>query len=302
MNAGTRTTASRIVVRTSMARGEGAAPRPAARLSGLVALLPFAFALTPMPGCESGTGGRAVHLRLAVASAPAAGEPLGVFSTETGWRVTLSEAYVSLGPIYVYADPGVTAARVLGGSFGLPVARAHAGHDHLGGRAVRAEFLGQVVFDALSPAGLDLGEVEGTAGHAAELTVDLRPPRGADAAAEAPLRGRQAWVEGVAERDGARVWFRGGLDIPDEALARRVSGIPVDADIDDGGTLILEVHLRAWFAAAHFDRLTAQDPDGAFVITSASQPRTAWYLGVRSAAAYSTRWNPAPVAGGAEGP
>jgi hypothetical protein len=248
----------------------------------------------PLPACDAGTGGRAVRLRMVLASEPDGAEPLGVFDTDTGWRVTLSQARVALGPIYAYADPGVSAAGTLRALLGPKVARAHAGHDPLGGRAVRAEFLGQVVFDALAPGGLALGDVEGTAGHAAEVTVDLSPPVGTAASPDGPTRGRQAWIEGVAERDGAQVPFRGGLDIPDEGIAHRIEGIGLDADIDDGGTLTLGVRLRAWLGAARFDRLTEQDPDGVFVITAASQPRTAWYLGLRSVAAFHAHWTPAP--------
>lgn len=254
-------------------------------------------------GCESDTGGRAVTLELALASAPAPGESRpGVFTTSTGWDVTLTEAFIGLGPIYAYADPGgaMAGARARRPSrlddvldLFVPTARAHSGFDPLSGRTVRAEYLEQVAFDALAEVPVSLGAIDGEAGRASSVTVVLDAPRGALAASDGPLRAHQAWVVGSATRDGTTIELEGGLDLPDDGLVRRIDGIPLSADIDEGGRLTVEVHLLEWLDHAQLDRLTERAESGRLLIDRASQVRNAWYLGARDANAFTATWTPA---------
>jgi hypothetical protein len=256
------------------------------------ALALIACALTAMGAvaCDSGTEGRAVAFELALESAVSAGATTrGEFDTDTGWHVVLDEARIALGPIYLYGDEGALTLRSLGRAL-VPVAHAHGGADMYIGRIVRGEYLDAVVFDALAPERLALGTVSGRAGHASALRVDVAGPA-ADLAGL--LRAHSAWVHGVASKDGATVTFEGGLDIPDDGLARHIDGIPMDVAIDDGVTVVVALQLRAWFAAAHFDRLTERGADGTYAIGAATQVRTAWYLGARSLSAFSTSHEPA---------
>ncbi|MCC7535866.1 MAG: hypothetical protein IT379_06620 [Deltaproteobacteria bacterium] len=256
-----------------------------------------------LAGCDSDTGGRAVTLELALASAPAPGESRpGVFTTSTGWDVTLTEAFIGLGPIYAYADPGAGMASTRSRrpspldevmELVVPTARAHSGFDPLSGRTVRAEYLDQVAFDALAEAPTSVGPIDGEAGHAASVTVVLDAPRGALASADGALHAHQAWVVGSASRDGTTVEFEGGLDLPDDGLVRRIDGVPLSADIDDGGRLTLAIHLLEWLDHAQLDALTERAESGRMSIDRASQVRNAWYLGARDANAFTATWTPA---------
>ncbi len=253
----------------------------------LAALAAFAFVVAS--ACESGTEGRAVRFGLTLRSVAESGfTAAGVFDTDTGWRVVLDEARVALGPVYLYAEPGATAARALERLL-VPVARAHGGTDPSAGRVVRGEHLGVVVLDALATEPVRIASVAGRAGRAVSLRVDLPGPA---ADVDGVLRGHHAWIRGTATRGAASIAFAGGLDIPDDGLAQHVDGVPLDGFVDDGVTVALDVHVRAWLAAAHFDRLPAPGPDGVCAIPAETQVRTAWYLGARSLAAFSASITP----------
>jgi len=263
-----------------------------ARTRRVVTLSLIAGALTAAGAvaCDSGTEGRAVTFEIALESAASAGatEP-GVFDTDTGWHVVLDEARIALGPVYLYADEGALTLRAIGRAL-VPTAHAHGGADMYLGRIVRGEYLDPIVFDALAPARRALGTVSGRAGHASALRVDVAGPA---VDVDGLLHGHNAWVHGVATKDGANVTFEGGLDIPDDGLTRHVDGVRIDVAIDDGVTVVVALHLREWLAAAHFDRLTEQGADGTYAIGTTTQVHTAWYLGARSLPAFSTSHEPA---------
>lgn len=265
----------------------------AARDLGIAAALALSLA-----SCDAGTGGRRVQFELAVGtSAPA--EPRALrFRTGSGWDVTLEEACVAVGPIYLYENAGALAARK-----GLPArlydalvpsAHAHAGSEHFNGGEVRGEWVGQIAVDLVGAATLDLGSVEGIAGRARSASVLLEPPRSVAVGDVACLRGHHAYAVGIAERDGVVVPFEGGLDIENEGTLRTVTGIPVDVDLDDGLRLALRVDPRAWFDQAQFDRLTEKSAAGRALVTPESQVRTAWFIGARGAAAFAVRLEPSP--------
>jgi len=255
-----------------------------------MALIAGALTSIGAVACDSGTQGRAVAFELALESALSDGATQrGVFDTDTGWRVVLDEARIALGPIYLYADPGALSLRSIGRAL-VPTAHAHGGADMYLGRIVRGEYLDPVVFDALAPGRRALGSVSGRAGHSSALRIDIADPA---ADVDGLLRAHSAWVHGVATKDGVDVTFEGGLDIADDGLARHVDGVPMDVAIDDGVTVVVALHLRAWLAAAHFDRLTEQGSDGTYAIGTTTQVHTAWYLGARSLPAFSTSHEPA---------
>jgi hypothetical protein len=252
--------------------------------------------LAALSGCDlpSGTGGRAVEIEVRLRSLPQGDRPLGAFVTRSGWEVHLSEAFVALGPIYLYEQaPHLAGARRPGGSrlWDLLVrdAHAHAGDQHFSGGEVKGEWLGQIAFDALAEGGAVLGRAPGTAGPARSLSVSLDPPRASILGPSDALRGHHAYVAGEAAKDGLVVPFEGGLLIEDEGTKRSVDGVALDAALDDGVVVTLELHLEAWFDEAHFDRLAEAPPGGRRLITPDSQVRTAWFIGARSAAAFSTR-------------
>ena len=213
-------------------------------------------------------------------------EPAG-FTTSTGWEVRLDEAWIVMGPLFAFAPRFEGGAIAAVRSFLWPVARAHGGTDPLNGRRVRAEWLPQVVFDAIAAEPLTLGLVEAESGAVDAVTVTLSPP---EMRAGDETHGHHLWARGEATRDGVTIPFEGGLDIPDEGLARRVENIPIDAFLEQGGRWVLTVHASEWFQDAQFDRLTEQNEDGVFLITTESQVRGAWLLGARGTRAYAARF------------
>lgn len=243
----------------------------------------------------SGTGGRAIQFDLHITSSPAE------FTTSTGWHVKLEQAFVAIGPIYVYQNPPPLADnrvvpdqnwRERFSNMLIPSAHAHAGDEHFFGGEVKGEFLGQVSFDVLNANGVDLRDVPGTLGRAQSASIWLAPPRTSIQGQASALHGHHAYVVGTAEKDATVIPFEGGLDIENEGTKRRVDGIPLDMQLDDDRRLTFIVHPRSWFDAAHFDRLAEKNTAGRYVITPESQVRAAWFIGARGFSAFTTETSP----------
>ena len=240
--------------------------------------------MATLNGCaESDTGGESIRFRMNVASSADDGEELGAFTTRSGYRVTLTEARVALGPIYLYENPPPVAQaprrRTLWDLI-VPSAFAHPGDQHFAGGAVKGEYLGQVVLDGLSDEPLALGEVPGVAGISRSFSVYLEPP--ASAEAKRALHGYHAFVVGDAEKAGVTYPFEGGLNIGNEGTLRRVEGIALDADLSAQSQVTIEIHLSRWFADAEFDRLSERADSGRYVIDEPAQVGAAWFIGARS--------------------
>ncbi|HEY0839339.1 MAG TPA: hypothetical protein VGD74_04075, partial [Vulgatibacter sp.] len=206
-------------------------------------------------GAESGTGGREVAFRIAAESIPQGDGAPGVFVTRTGWSVTLEEAAISVGPLYLFSEAPPSASRLRPLGWLVPVAHAHSGFDDFDGGQVRGEYLGRFVIDALLPGLQPIASVRGIAGRVRSATVELQPPGGSPAL----LNGHQAWVRGVAVRGDETVPFEGGLDLPEGGNVRKVAGIPAAIDLDDGTTVVLELRVERWLSEADFSSLP---PDG----------------------------------------
>jgi len=218
------------------------------------------------------------------------------FTTNTGWTVTLREARVALGPIYLntlepLACDGCESRSLfqrLSDAL-VPCAWAH-GAMHLGAGRIVAQVTEQVEVDVLSPVPVAMGR--GGDG------VDL-PVRSAEVwlyNREGALRGAAIRVAGVAERmtqDGPeRVPFRGAL-VADASIttpqvpldvARRVRGIPVDFTLTEGGTLTARVDPRRWFTGADFSELLlrADEEAGERVFTPADNVGRAFLNAARA--------------------
>jgi hypothetical protein len=249
---------------------------------------------------QSGTGGRPVQFELQLETASPSERPIGEFLTSTGWHVKLEQAFIAVGPLYVYQNPpplahiGVEQGKTFPERFWnflIPNAHAHAGDEHFFGGEVKGEYLGQIAFDVLNPAGVRLSDVPGTLGRAQSMSIWLAPPRTSIQGNASALHGHHAYVVGTATKEGVMVPFQGGLDIENEGTKQRVDGIPLDMQLDDGALLTLTIHPQAWFDAAHFDMLSEKNDEGRYVITPASQVRTAWFLGARGFLAFSTQTN-----------
>lgn len=237
--------------------------------------------------CDSGTSGRLGEVSLSASSLAEGSAPLGVFPTDTGWSVVLTEAKLVLGGVYVFSpDPAEQSA--LAALFAPPLARAHGGVDPLAGRTVRAQWLEPFVFDALSTTELDLGVDLAEVGEADALELRLVTPPTELAPATS---GHVAYVAGSATKGAVTVDFAGGLDVPDVGTLRRIESIAFDATLDDGGRVALGLRVATWFRGVHFDRLPPADPAGGIApLAAGSQPYEALRLGIRNPLSYEASY------------
>lgn len=256
--------------------------KPLSRLLSLTA-----FVLLAAAACDAGTSGRLAEVSFSASALAESGAPLGVFSTDTGWSVVLTEAKLVLGGVYVFSpDPAERSA--LASLFAPPLARAHGGVDPLAGRTVRAQWLEPFVLDALSTTVVDLGADLAEVGEADALELRLVPPPSALAAATS---GHVAYVAGTATKGAVTVDFAGGLDVPDVGTQRRIESIAFDATLDDGGRVALGLRVATWFRGVHFDRLPPADPaSGIAPLAAGSQPYEALRLGIRNPLSYEASY------------
>ena len=234
--------------------------------------------------CGGETEGQSIRARW-LAGSETQGEHNREFTTDTGWDVTLSEAFVAVGPIFAIApaqDRLDAVASMLRHAL-VPVARAHGGHDAAGGLRVRAELLEPVALDALSTDAVTLLNAEAEAGAVDTMKIEI-----AQLTSDLPeeLHGHQAYVRGRASRDAEQISFEGGLvELPDDEAERRVE-TPVDFTLEDGGAFGLSVNAVEWFRHAEFDQL-ARTADGVAQINPDDQVGRAWKVGVRAPAAFT---------------
>ncbi|MFT5353987.1 MAG: hypothetical protein ACI9KE_001187 [Polyangiales bacterium] len=232
----------------------------------ILALASFALFVMAF-ACSAGTGGRAINIEIALSGTD---EPS--FVNALGWSVELSEASVTLGPVYVFAPANAPTAALLplfGSGIGPNRAFAHGGLDPLDGRAVRGELLEQILVDALDPTPI-VRAAPGEEGPVDEVAVELLPT----------ATGASARVSGVAIRDGETVEFSGELTLNEEEF-RRVEGIALQAFLLEGSRVSVRVDPRSWLSGVAFDRLDGQPLEGA------SQPQAAFRIGLRSARSFS---------------
>lgn len=280
-----------------------------------VSLLAFAactvLSLGPT-GCGSTGSARFAFEGRAGGVARDASQPLA-FVNETGWTITLSRANVTVGPIYL----NVIAPLRDEATFvpWLGVKRAFGDDDHLGGGREVGEILGQVTFDALSPALVPF-PVQGTMTQEQIRTAEiwLWPPPG-KAPEAVNIDTPSVDVAGVAVRGDSRVPFRGALILneawttdakPGERSAqpvtslRKVRGIPTTFFPTEGGALEIRFDVRALFRGADFSNLAASpaDEDGTKILVQSKtgkfttdQVMRNVFQGLRaSTGTYAVRW------------
>lgn len=239
-------------------------------------------------GCQSNTGGEPVSIELSFQTNGAA----RTFESRTGWTVELEEASIALGAAYFNQNPSLL-ARV--GQALLPSAHAHPGHDFFAGGEVRAEWLGQVVFDTLAGP-RRIRDVPGIAGGVRSWTLLVEPPRPGVDEANA-LRGYRAYVVGTASRDGQTIAFEGGLETLDEQQSDtggvRFEGLPIDVELTSATTIEVDVDPQVWLDEADFERLLDEDGNcletseaGRCFILGDSQVHNAWVLGMTTRQAF----------------
>lgn len=215
----------------------------------------------------------------------------GTFATTTGWEVTLDEAFLVLGGVYVYAPEGDPTAgldpRVLG-AFGPGVALAHGGHDPFGSRRVRIEWLGPERLDLLGTEPVEVGPMDGSVGRTTDATLAFEPLAGELLEPGALNHGHHAWISGTATRTAMgtseMIAFEGGLDFAAGGTENLVESVATEADVGATGIWTLEVDVSRWLDEAHFERLDGTDPRP---VDSRTQVGIAWDLGLRDPRAFS---------------
>ncbi|MBX7192933.1 MAG: hypothetical protein K1X94_12785 [Sandaracinaceae bacterium] len=210
----------------------------------------------------------------------------GTFTTSLGWRVTLREARLVIGSLYLYAPEGDTMARLAPWDLpglGVSVAQAHGGVDPFGSRQVRLEWLGPESLDLLATEPTALGAMDGSVGPSTDATLAFETLAGELASATAPNHGHHAWIAGTASRTvegvAESLAFEGGLDVAIGGTENLIEAIASDAEVVSSGRWTLGVDVARWLDAAHFERL-AGDTDPR-TLTPTSQPSIAWNLGLR---------------------
>lgn len=205
------------------------------------------------------------------------------FTTVTGWRVTLAEARIVLGPVHWYEGPALFGRSRFERVFGLSVAHAHPGH-YVAGEAL-ADVTRRRVVDLLRADGPRLDQGNGVTGLARSAAVELRPAE-ADLADAASLRGGTLYVRGEAARDGRTVRFDCA-----PVLNAVVQGIRAPGEMTGSGRWDLTIDVGAWIDRADFSTLPAPaTPDGVVTITE-GQPFNAVTRTAPAPSGFRFVWN-----------
>jgi hypothetical protein len=243
--------------------------------------------------CSDTTGSQRVAFAVEAAGIERdASQPL-TFTSDQGWSITLTEARIALGPIYLNTVAPLEARsrsplqRL--GDLLLPSAYAD-GESHLGAGRIVAEVTSQSEVDALDPSLSALrGGGNGIDVPALTAEVWLFNRDGA-------LGGAAVRVAGTARREELEVPFEGSLVI-DQTLvsagssldeARKVRGIPARMTPSAGGTLRVRIDPRGWFDGADFRELTSGTPrEGRYRFSAQDNVGRAFLNRVRSRSTFS---------------
>lgn len=225
----------------------------------------LALASLSLTACGDTTGGARVAFAVRVGGVERAERGVLTFETDQSWRVTLTEARIAVGPIYLNTIAPVVARRSLGDKLSdlfISSAWAH-GETHLGVGRVVGQVTTQVLVDVLDPT---LVAIPGGGDGVDDRVQSLEFWYFNDTA----MQGAALRVAGVAEKGADRVSFEGALVI-DERLAtpqapldtaRRVRGVPADFPLSEGGALTVRIDPTGWFRGADFSELLTL-PEGA---------------------------------------
>ncbi|MET0285474.1 MAG: hypothetical protein ABW352_13420 [Polyangiales bacterium] len=246
-------------------------------------LLSLVMVLVCACGSED-TPGRRVEASLHIAGAATRSWTLA-----SGWTVTLDEALVLVGPLYLRPPKRTTWSRL------SLVPRAHAHGQTLVDGEVMGEYLSQIPFDVLGPE-LSAGVLASEAGPVDRLSIMLDVPRGAEARARG--QGYHAYMRGHATRGADRVPFACGMRIDASSqetptnleARRRIDNVSVESSfpVEDGAQLRLWVHPERWFDFVSFDDHRGLDNPCARDGSAFAQQ---WYLGLRRPEAFSAELN-----------
>lgn len=226
----------------------------------------FALPLVALSACGDATSSGRASFEVRVGGIERDRSAPFSFVTDQGWRVTLSDARMAVGPIYLNTVAPVIARRTLGDRLGdllIRPAWAH-GELHQGAGRIVGQVTSQAVVNLLDPA---LQSLPGGGDGVQESVNSLEFWYFNEAA----MQGAAVRVAGIASRDATELRFEGALVINDELatpqrpleLARRVRGVPASFALTDGA-LTVRIDPRGWFRGADFSELLAKpaSPEG----------------------------------------
>jgi hypothetical protein len=272
--------------------------------------LAVALLVTGSGGCTGGTGSQRFSFTAQVrGTAPSATGDYR-FVNEKGWRITLTRATVTLGPVYLNVVPALGSESASLWDWVVRPAYAQ-GEMHLSSGRVVGEVLSQVTFDALTsdavafPSG---GSVTQEQVRTAEVWFYPEPGTPGDAR---QLDTVALDIAGSAERDGEVVRFRGLLKLDEAWISeqnvgsrgnlslteiRKVRGISADFFPSQGGMLELGFDVKRLLRGADFASLASNqtDADGTKILLpgkAGDQVMTNLYQGLHQVdQTYSVRW------------
>lgn len=229
-------------------------------------------------GCSSSTGGsgttgRLITLRTQATIKDSESQPR---VNALGWTVTLSAAYLSVGPLYYYSGDPVLSRRhdpkskqqdmwASVGDWFIKPAYAHPGH-YIEGAAM-GQMLVPTTIDLLGGSVVQLADGEGVTGitNSARFTWQS-PPTGELAAA---LEGHVILTKGTATKAGTTILFIAKADEPEvhdgndkaEVAGCAFGSSPgqVGVNMDGDGTVTLTLSPSVWFDEVDFDYVIAGD-------------------------------------------
>jgi hypothetical protein len=264
--------------------------RASTRLAGIASGVLVSLSL--LVHCDGDTGNPRIAFEATMAGTPAAKS----FVNERGYTIELTRAQMTVGPIYLNVQRPLTAQAMpkvplylapLVAPFAIKSAWAH-GESHLATGRVVGEVLAQVTFDALSDAPIRFPTVGNlTQEPVRSLDLWFYPEPGVSFESE-KIDTVALDVAGVATKGAERVAFRGKLQLNDAwlpeqetrgavsiAQVRTARGIPADFVPTDGGSLRIDVDVRAFFRGADFSALTnnPKDADGTRILVQAKSGR-----------------------------
>lgn len=247
-------------------------------------LMPLAYGVALLgvlaTGCSSssdgnsGTTGHAITLRTHVDIKDDLGKPI---TNTLGWKVTLSEAYLSIGSLYYYSGDPVLSQRQLPnasnrsalawlGELLVPPAYAHPGH-YIEGAAM-GQMLGPATLDLLGDS-LELADGDGVTGltNSARITWQS-PPKGALAE---KLDGHVVLTRGTATKGDVSLAFIAQAKA-DEVLngdgKAEVAGCAFGAEpgevgvnMESDGTVTLTLVPSVWFNQVDFSYVAPDATD-----------------------------------------
>ena len=261
--------------------------------------LVLALLLAAPLGCGDTTGSQRVTFAVEAAGlARDAAQPL-TFATDQGWAITLTEARMALGPLYL------NTLRPLEGDRRSPLRRrvedlllrsAWAdGESHLGAGRIVAQVTTQSEVDVLDPTLTALpggGDGINEAASTAEAWFFNR---------DGALGGAAVRVAGTARKDDQEIPFAGALVIDAAVVstggsldeARKVRGIPAPVTPTEGGALRVRLDPRGWFDGADFRELTLGTlRDGRYRFTPLDNVGRAFLSRSRARAVFAITFSP----------